>query len=72
MSENKVFWLIMIPILFICSWITMSVVDGVFDNTPKKPSGAEIYRDACLKKGGIPNTNTTAQEWRCDDVATPK
>ena len=65
LSDKQVFLIIYTPILAVCLWITIGVINGVLHPAPDKPDAREIYQSACIKNGGVPDTNINADNWSC-------
>lgn len=66
MDAKQKFILILVPILFVGTWITLAIVNAIQNPAPYQTPDDVIYQQQCIKIGGIPQTRTTADEWRCE------
>lgn len=59
-------WTIFISVVTVCICILAAVFNSILNPGPYIKSDDVIYREACLSKGGIPNTRTISEKWSCE------
>lgn len=68
LSGRQKFILILVPILFVGTWITLGIVNSIQNPAPYRPNSREIFEDTCIEKGGVPNTDVNGDNWECKKI----